>query len=103
MRFAKWVFLLAGLTGVLLVAPPFSMEERFGRDNPPPINHPEFFYGFFGVTLVWQFLYMLIGSDPVRYRPVMLTAMLAKTSFVIAIAALYLLGRVPVLWVGFAS
>ena len=48
MRYAKWVFLLAGITGVLMVIPPYFLEQRFGQDNPPPVNHPEFYYGFFG-------------------------------------------------------
>jgi hypothetical protein len=45
MRFAKWVFLLAAITGVLMLIPPYFLEQRFGQDNPPPVNHPEF-YGF---------------------------------------------------------
>src|SRR5262245_705061 len=49
MRFAKWVFLLAGITGILVVIPLYFLEERFGRDQPPPVNHPEFYYGFVGV------------------------------------------------------
>src|SRR5437867_1228835 len=81
MRFAKWVFLLAGISGILIVLPHYFVEEKFGRDHPPPVNHPEFFYGFFGVTLAWQFLFLVIGSDPVRFRPAMLPAMFEKASF----------------------
>ena len=40
MRFAKWVFLLAGVSGVLMVAPLYFLEGRMGQDYPPPINHP---------------------------------------------------------------
>src|SRR5947209_3194618 len=103
MRFARWVFLLAGITGILSVAPPYFLEEQFGRDNPPPINHPELYYGFLGVTLSWQFLFLVIGSNPVRYRPAMLPAMLEKISFALAIPILYALGRVTLTWVGFAA
>jgi hypothetical protein len=39
MRFAKWVFLLAGASGVAMVLPAYFLEERFGRDFPPPVNH----------------------------------------------------------------
>jgi hypothetical protein len=103
MRLAKWVFLLAGVTGILMVVPPYFLEEQFGQDEPPPVNHPELYYGFFGVTLAWQFMFLVIGSDPVRFRRAMLPAMLEKASFAIAIPILYALGRVTLTWVGFAS
>ena len=74
-----------------------------GEDYPPPINHPEFYYGFLGVTLVWQLMFLVIGSDPVRYRTAMLPAMLEKASFAAAVPALYALGRVAATWVGFAA
>jgi hypothetical protein len=102
MRFAKWVFLLAGASGVLMILPLY-FEERFFRDYPPAINRPEFYYGFAGVTLAWQFLFLVIATDPVRYRLAMLPAMLEKASFAIAIPILYLVDRVTVLWVGLAA
>jgi hypothetical protein len=103
MRFAKWVFLLAGIRGVLVVIPPYFLEERFGRDNPPPINHPDF-YGFFRVTTsAWQFIFLVIGSDPIRFRRAVLPAMVEKVSFSRAIPTLYALVRVNVTWVGSAA
>jgi len=95
MRFAKWVFLIAGVYGVLLIAPSYFLERRFGEEYPPAINHPEFFYGFMGAGLAWQFMYLLIGSDPPRYRTAMLIASAAKTSFAFAVLALYWQDRVP--------
>jgi hypothetical protein len=103
MRFAKWVFLLAGITGVLMVIPLYFLEEQFGRDYSPPINHPELYYGFVGVTLSWQFMFLVIGSDPIRFRRAMIPSMLEKASFVVAILILYALERVTVTWVAFAS
>jgi hypothetical protein len=103
MALAKWVFCLAGITGVLMVIPPYSLEEQLGRDNPPPINHPEFYYGFCGVTLSWQLLFLVIGRDPMRYRQAMIPAMVEKASFVIAILILYALERVAVTWLAFAA
>jgi hypothetical protein len=103
MRLAKWVFLLAGSTGILMVMPPYFLEQQLGRDNPPPVNHPEFYYGFLGVTLAWQLMFLVIGSDPIRFRKAMLPAMLEKASFAIAIPILYVLERVAVTWVGFAA
>lgn len=103
MRFAKWVFLIAGITGILLVIPPYFLEEQFGRDNPPPVCHPQLYYGFFGVTLSWQFMFLVIGSDPARFRRAMLPSMLEKASFAIAIPILYAQERVNASWLGFAS
>src|SRR4051812_16655790 len=103
MRFAKWVFLLAGVSGLLLTVPPYFLERRMGEDDPPPITHPEYYYGFIGVTLAWQVLFLVIASDPVRYRGAMLPALLEKASFAVAIPLLYAAGRVAGAWVGFAS
>jgi hypothetical protein len=103
MRYARWVFLLAGVSGILMVVPPYFLEEQLGRDYPPPINHPEWFYGFLGVTLAWQFMFLVIASDPVRFRMAMLPAMLEKASYAIAIPVLFMQERVPLRWVGFAS
>ena len=53
--------------------------RRFLRPaSTPEINHPELYYGFVGVTLAWQIVYVLIGLDPLRYRPFMLLARSAK-------------------------
>jgi hypothetical protein len=70
------------------------MEQRVSRDYSPPVIHPEWYYGFLGVTLVWQFMYMLIGRDPIRYRPAMLLAVAAKSSFVATVLVLYARERV---------
>ncbi len=61
---------------------------------PPAITHPEFFYGFVGVTLAWQVLFVLIATDPVRYRPAMPVAVLEKAAFAIGMPVLYALHRV---------
>ena len=53
-RVARWVFLVAGVYGVLVVLPQYSLEARIARDFPPPITHPEYFYGFIGVALAWR-------------------------------------------------
>jgi hypothetical protein len=103
MRFARWVFLLAGVSGILMVLPPYFLEQKTGEDYPPPVTRPEYYYGFFGVTLAWQVLFLVIASDPVRYRRAMLPAMLEKASFALAIPVLYAAGRVPGVWLGFAS
>ena len=103
MKFAKYVFLLAGIFGILALAPIYFMEARIGSDFPPVITHPEFFYGFVGVGLAWQAAFLLMSRDPVRYRPLMLAAMLEKFSFSLAVFALYAQGRVPAMLLPFAA
>jgi hypothetical protein len=97
------VFLLAGIIGILISLPPYFGEEGFAREYPPPVNHPELYYGFFGVTLSWQVMFLVISSDPMRFRRAMLPSMLEKASFAVAIPILYSLERVAVTWVGIAS
>jgi len=60
---------------------------------PPAINRPEFYYGFAGVTLAWQVMFLVIASDPVRYRTAMLPAVLEKAGFAIAVPVLYAADR----------
>ena len=57
MKFARWVFNIAAVYGVISVAPLYFMERTINQQNPPPITHPMFFYGFVGVTLAWQLLF----------------------------------------------
>ena len=68
MKFAKIVFWIAGIWGLLVVPPLFFIFDRIGKDNPPPITHPGFYYGFATVTLAWQIAFILIARDPVRLR-----------------------------------
>lgn len=92
MKFAKWVYLIAGVYGLLVIIPPFFLEGQIGRDTPPPITHPEYYYGFLGVTTAWQVLFLVIARDPLRYRPLMLVTLLEKAS-AIAFIVLFLTGR----------
>jgi hypothetical protein len=42
---------------------------------------------------VWQLVYLLVGSDPIRYRPLMLLAALAKATYGTAVIVLYAQNR----------
>ncbi len=94
MKFAQRVFLIAGIYGLAIIAPLYFLESYVSETNPPAITHPEFYYGFVGVGLAWQIVFLIIARDPVRYRPLMPAAMLEKFPFAIAIYVLYAMGRV---------
>lgn len=94
MKFAKVVFLIAGIYGLIVMLPQFFLEERIGVDSPPPITHPEFFYGFICVVIAFQVLFLILSTDPVRYRPMMLAAVLEKIGFPVAVVLLYMQHRV---------
>jgi hypothetical protein len=102
-RFAKWVFLVAGIYGVALLGPMFFLEDRLGRDNPPAITHPEFFYGFVGAAFAWQIMYLLIGLDPARYRTIMLVGAAAKIGFFVTCVILYAMERLAASTVAIAT
>jgi hypothetical protein len=101
-RFAKRVFLVAAIYGIVAVFPQYFMEAKLGIDFPPPLNHPEHFYGFLGIALAWQFAFLLIAKDVVRYRLFMLPAAFEKLSFGVAVLVLYAQGRVVALAAGAA-
>jgi len=102
-RFARRVFLIAGIYGLIVLVPQYFLEGRIGRDYPPPITHPEHFYGFIGVALAWQLAFLVIARDPQRYRLLMLPAIVEKLAFGIAAPLLYFNGRVAGAVAGVAS
>jgi hypothetical protein len=102
MKFARRVFLIAGVYGLIVLAPQYFLETKTGRDFPPAITHPEYYYGFIGVGLAFQVLFLVIARDPVRYRAAMIPAILEKATFGIAAVLLYLQNRIPNVVLGFA-
>jgi hypothetical protein len=95
MTFARRVFLFAGIYGLVVLVPMYFLEGRIGRDQPPPITHPEYFYGFLGVAVAWQVAFLVIARDPARFRPLMVPAVLEKATFGFAAIALATAGRIP--------
>ena len=94
MTFARRVFAGAGVWGLLVVPPLFFMLDKVGRDAPPPVTHPEFYYGFAAVTTVWQIAFFVIASDPRRFRPFMPVAVLEKAGWLATLAVLFAQRRV---------
>ena len=93
MRFAKLVFWIAGGWGVLVLAPLYFLFDTIGRQDPPAITHPGFYYGFAGLGLAWQFAFFVIATDPVRYRPLMIPSVIEKFSYAIAVIVLVMQQR----------
>ncbi|MCU1242283.1 MAG: hypothetical protein JWO71_3009 [Candidatus Acidoferrum typicum] len=93
MKFAKIVFRVAAVWGVLMITPLYFMFDLIGRQDPPPITHPAFFYGFVGLALAWQIAFLFIASDPVRYRPLMIPSIFEKFSYGTAVVVMVLQAR----------
>jgi len=92
MKFAKVVFWIAGVWGILILTPLYFMYELIGRQDPPPITHPQFFYAFISVAMVWQFVFFVIATNPARFRPMILMSVFEKLSYVLTVSVLYLRG-----------
>jgi len=93
-KFAERVFFWSGIYGIVILLPMYFLEERLGRDFPPPTNHPEQYYAFVGVALAWQLAFLLIARDPVRFRPLMVPAIAEKLLAGGGVLGLLWLGRI---------
>ena len=94
MRFAQLIFTAAGIYGIAVLTPLYFLEAWLGRNLPPAVTHPEFYYGFVGVALAWQVVFLLIGREPVRFRPIMVAGVLEKLAYGVAVIVLLAQGRV---------
>jgi hypothetical protein len=91
--FARRVFNLAAIYGFVSLIPMYFLERRLLERMPPALTHPEFYYGFVGVALAWQVLFVLIAREPARLRPAMLPAVLEKLCWGVAVLVLMAQGR----------
>ncbi len=96
MKFAKYSFLVAGIYGLIVLLPQYFLESKVGTDSPPAITHPEFFYGFVGVGIAFQIVFLIISTDPAKFRLMILPSIVEKFSFAIAATVLLLGGRLAV-------
>lgn len=90
--FARRVYLAAAIYGFIVLVPQYFLEASL----VPPTTHPEQFYGFIGIALAWQFVFVMIARDVRRYRALMPVTVLEKLAFGLPALILYLQGRVPV-------
>ena len=93
MSFARWTFRSAGILGLIVMPPHYFLENMISRDFPPAITHPEYYYGYFGIGIMWQVAFLLIAQDPARYRLLMIPGILEKVAYGTAMIALFALGR----------
>ena len=97
MRFARIVFVTAGIWGIAVLTPLYWLVDITGRRYRPPGDYPHFFYGFLEVALAWQLAFLMIGARPARFRALMIPGTIEKFGYVATTVALYALGRIA--WV----
>lgn len=102
MKFSSRLFLIAGIYGLIVLLPQYFTEIKTGRDYPPAITHPEYYYGFVGVAIAWQIAFLIISRDPLRYRVMMIPSILEKMAFGLAVVFLFLQQQTSSLTLGFA-
>ena len=90
----KRIFLIAFVYGLISLVPMFFLEAALAKIAPPAITHPEFYYGFLAVALVWQWLFLEIARDPAANRRLIPLAIAEKLLYVATLAALFAAGRV---------
>ena len=96
MKLVKIIFNVAGVYGIAVLVPQYFLLDRIGQQSPPAITHSEYFYGFLGVALAWQFMFFVIARDPNRYRLAILPAILEKLSFGFVACWLYARGQLTI-------
>jgi hypothetical protein len=95
MRFAKIVFITAGVWGITVLTPLFFLLDVTGRHYVPPTSYPQFFYGFLAVAIAWQIAFLVIGSNPARFRLLMIPSVIEKFGYVATVTVLCSQARIP--------
>jgi hypothetical protein len=99
---ARWIFTIAAAYGIpVLGAWMFITPKMVGHAR---YQQPEIYYGFGSLGLAWQFAFVLIASDPIRYRPLMLIAAVFEKFFFSGILIVLMLRQIAGLhWIPFAA
>lgn len=82
MNFAKWVYRIAGIYGLFVLAPLLVLERTVSQTSPPAIT-----------GMAWQAAFLVISGDPQRFRSLMPVTWLEKTWGLMAIV-LYIQNRI---------
>jgi hypothetical protein len=93
MKFARIVFYAAAVWGILVITPLFFIFNLIGRQDPPPITHPGFYYGFATTALAWQIAFLVIASAPTRLRPLMIPSVIEKFGYATTVVVLFIQTR----------
>ena len=96
MKFARIVFVAAGVWGIVILTPFYFLFDAIGHLYASPINYPQGYYGFLAITMAWQTAFLVIGSNPARYRLMMIPSMVEKFGYVLTMGVLYMQGRIGV-------
>lgn len=83
MKFARWVFWIAGALGLAAIYPLYRIP-----DTPT-------YYGMLATLIAWQAAFFVIGWNPKRFRPLMIPAVLEKAFWMLTLVVLYEKGQVP--------
>lgn len=94
MKFAKVVFVCAGIWGIGVLTPLYWLVDVSGRRYGVPTEYPQFYYGFLSVAMAWQIGFLIIGSNPARFRMLMIPGILEKLGYVVPLVVLYQQARV---------
>ena len=81
MKFARIVFSIAGALGLLAMIPMYMAPGSYR------------YYGSLGGLVAWQLAFFVIATDPKRYRPIMLPALMEKLLWMLTLITIYLHGR----------
>ena len=92
---AKLIFRVAAVWAILALTPILFFPNRIGNPVPRPLTEPEYFHGFLALSLLFALLYLVIATNPIRYRPVMWIGILQKFVYPLAIFGLLSTHRAP--------
>lgn len=92
--FARRVYQIAGIWGLVVI--PLGYLTFITGADPSLWStlHPEIVHGFFMITLAWQIAFLVIATDPVRYRPLMPVTLVEKFPFAFSVFWMYSQGQV---------
>ena len=101
-KLARGIFIAAALYGfAVLGAWMFITPKMVGSAST---QQPEIYYGFGSIGLAWQPVFLLIASDQLRYRPLMLIAAIGEKFFFVGILTVLMLRHIAGLhWIPAAA
>lgn len=93
--FAKRVFQVAAGWGFFILTLAYGAYLLGIEGATIDTDRPELVHGFFLVTLAFQVVFLIIASDPVRFRMFMLASMIEKLPFTLVSILLFTNGQAP--------